>query len=137
MRNKLILCLVLLVAGFLVGFIPQYLKAQRSRAELSNATQQLASCRLETQFSQLRDTAAMMYLEATRKNYGIAEEHSRHFFSQVQQASTQNADSAIKKTLEDVLTLRDPITSALAKGDPGVLPDLQLVLTNMEAGTKR
>jgi hypothetical protein len=137
MRNRLILWLVLLVAGFLAGFIPQYLKAQRSNAELSNTKQQLASCRVETQLSQLRDTATMMYLEATRKNYGIAEEHSRRFFDQVQQATTQTADPAVRKTLDDVLKLRDPITAALAKGDPAVLSDLQLVLTNIEAGTKR
>jgi hypothetical protein len=137
MRNRLVLWLVLLVAGFLAGFIPQYLKAERSSAELSNTKQQLASCRAETRLSQLRDTAAMMYLEATRKNYGTAEEHSRRFFDQVQQATTQTADPAVKKALDDVLKLRDPITAALAKGDPAVLSDLQLVLTNIEAGTKR
>lgn len=137
MRNRLILWLVLLVAGFLAGFIPQYLKAQRSSAEHSNIKQQLASCRMETQLSQLRDAAAMMYLEATRKNYGTAEEHSRRFFGQVQQATTQTADPAIKKTLDDALKLRDPITAALAKGDPAVLSDLQLVLTNVETGTKQ
>lgn len=136
MRNRLVLWLVLLVAGFLAGFVPQYLKAQRSRAELSNTNQQLASCRVETQLSRLRDTAAMMYLEATRKNYGTAQEHAGRFFDQVQQANTQTANPAVRKTLEDVLKLRDPITAALAKGDPAVLSDLQLVLTNIEAGTQ-
>jgi hypothetical protein len=137
MRNRLVLWLVLLVAGFLAGFIPQYLKAQRSREELSNNREQLASCKAETQLSQVRDAAAMMYLEATRKNYGIAQEYSQRFFDQVQQATAQSADPAAKKALDDVLKLRDPITAALAKGDPAVLSNLQLVLTNIEAGTKR
>jgi hypothetical protein len=79
----------------------------------------------------------MMYLEATRKNYGTAEEHSRRFFGQVHEATTQTADPAIKKTLDEILKLHDPITAALAKGDPAVLSDLQLVLTNVETGTKR
>jgi molecular chaperone GrpE (heat shock protein) len=79
----------------------------------------------------------MMYLEATRKNYGTAQEHSRRFFDQVQQATTQTAAPAVKKTLDDVLKLRDPITTALANNDPAVLSGLQLVLTNIEAGTKR
>ena len=69
MRNRLVLWLILLVAGCLAGFVAQYLKAQRSRAELSNAKQQLASCRVETQLSRMRDTAAMMYLEATQKRF--------------------------------------------------------------------
>lgn len=137
MRNRLILWLVLLVAGFLAGFIPQYVKTRRSTTELSNTKQQLASCRVGSQLSQLRDTAAMMYLEATRKNYGTAEEHSRRFFDQVQQATTQAVDPTVKKTLDDVLKLRDPITASLAKGDPAVLSDLQLVLTNIEGGTKQ
>ena len=137
MRNRLVLWLVLLVAGFLAGFIPQYLRAQRGSAQLSNTEQQLASCRVEMQLSQLRDTAAMMYLETTRRNYGTAQDHSRRFFDQVQQATGQTADPAVKKTLDDVLKLRDPIIAALAKGDPAVLSDLQLVLTNIEAGTKR
>ena len=137
MRDRLILWLVLLVAGFLVGLIPQYLKAQRCNAELSSAKQQLTSCRVDTQLAQLRDTAAMMYIEATRKNYGTAEDYSRRLFDQVQQATTQTADPAIKKTLNDVLKLRVPISAALTKGDPAVVSDLQLVLTNIEAGTKR
>ena len=137
MRNRWILWLVLLAAGFLAGFIPQYVKTQRSSTELSNTKQQLASCRVEMQLSQLRDTAAMMYIEATKRNYGIAEEHARRFFDQVQQATTQAADPAVKKTLDDVLKLRDPITGSLARGDSAVLSDLQLVLTNIEAGTKR
>src|SRR5512146_556696 len=137
MRNRLVLWLVLLVAGFLAGFVPQYLKAERRAAELATTKQQLDSCRVETQLSQLRDIAAMMYLEATRKNYGIAQKHSQRFFDQVQQATAQTTDPAVKTTLEGILKLRDPITATLAKGDAAVLSDLQLVLTNIEAGTKR
>ena len=136
MRNRLILWLVLPIAGFLAGSALQYVKTQRGSAELSNMKQQLASCRVETQLSQLRDAAAMMYLEATRRNYGNAEERSRHFFDLVQQATTQTADPAVRKILDDALGLRDPITASLAKGDPAVLPDLQLVRSNIEAGTK-
>jgi hypothetical protein len=40
----------------------------------------------------------MMYLEAAQKNYGTAQEHSRRFFDQVQQAITQTAAPAVKKT---------------------------------------
>ena len=36
-----------------------------------------------------------------------------------------------------VFKLRDPIRGSLAKGDPAVLSDLQFVLANTEAGTKR
>lgn len=136
MTKRLILWLVLLAAGFLAGLIPQYLKVRRSDAELSDANRQLMLCRQQSQYSGLRDTAAMMYLEATRKNYGNAEEYSRRFFSQVQQATTQSSDPATKTVLENILKLHDPVIAALAKGDPGVLTDLQTILANVEQGTK-
>ena len=69
-----VLWFVLLIAGFLVGFILQYAKLQRSQKELSASTKQLGSCQSSEQLSQLRDKATMMYLEAVQKNYGVAGE---------------------------------------------------------------
>lgn len=62
MQNKLILWLALLIAGFLVAFIPLYSSSQRLRQELSASTKQTESCHSSEQLSQLRDTITMMYL---------------------------------------------------------------------------
>ena len=72
MRRNLVLWFVLLLIGFLTGFILQYARLQRVQQELSASTKQLASCQSSEQLSQLRDTATMMYLEAVQKNYGKA-----------------------------------------------------------------
>jgi len=69
MRHKLVIWLLLLFAGFLIGFILQYSRLQRVQQELSASTKQLGSCQWSQQLSQLRDTATMMYLEVVQKNY--------------------------------------------------------------------
>jgi hypothetical protein len=79
MRRKLVLWLVLLIAGFLAGFILQYTKLQRVQQELFASTKQLGSCQSSEQLSLLRDTATMMYLDAVQKNYGKAGEYSKEF----------------------------------------------------------
>jgi len=80
MPRKLVLWSVLLIAGFLTGFIVQYARLQRVQQELSASTKQLGSCQSSEQFSQLRDTATMMYLEVVQKNYGNAGEYSERVF---------------------------------------------------------
>jgi hypothetical protein len=137
MKNRLILWLVLLLIGFLAGFIPQYIKAQRAVSELSSAKQQLSSCQLANRLAQLRDTAALMFLEATRKNYGIAGEHSRRFFEEGQQIAAQTTDAGLRTSLQQLLNSHDAITAQLAKGDPAVVTELETLLMKAEHDLKR
>jgi hypothetical protein len=137
MKNKLILWFVLLLVGLLAGFVPQYLKVRRLSLELTEAKQQLDSCQASLALSQLRDTAAVLYLEVTRKNYGIAEKYSGRLFGQIQQMASKTPDPTLKTTLEDILKARDRVTAALAKGDPAVVTDLQPIMTKLQEGTMR
>jgi hypothetical protein len=107
MRRKLVLWVVLLIAGFLVGFILQYAKLQRVQQELLASTKQLGSCRSSEQLSLLRDTASMMYLEAMQKNYGKAGEYSKEFFDQAQRIVSSTEDPALGNLLRDILATRD------------------------------
>ena len=128
MRNKLILWVVLFVAGLLVGFIPQYSKVKALRQELSTDTQELASSRVNLQLCHLQDLAAMTYLDATRQNYGSAAEQSSRFFKEAQEFANQTTEANLKRALEGVLSARDTITAELAKGNPAVVADLQALL---------
>jgi hypothetical protein len=83
---------VLLIVGFLAGFILQYASLQQAQQELSASAKQLASCQAGEQFSQLRDTATVMFLEAVQKNYGKAGEDSKEFFDQAQRIQSSTAD---------------------------------------------
>ncbi|MFB3916185.1 MAG: hypothetical protein ACE14M_05620 [Terriglobales bacterium] len=125
MKNRLILWVVLLLVGFLIGFIPQYSRAQRTQSEMASARQQLSQCQLSGQLSQLRDTAALMYVEASRKNYGLAGERAAQFFTQASQVAASTSDVRVRNALQQMLQVRDEITADLAKGDPAVVPKLQ------------
>ena len=132
MRHKLILWFALLIAGFLAGFILQYSRSQRLQQELSASTKQLESCHWSEQLSQLRDTATMMYIEATQKNYGKAGEYSGEFFDQTQRIASSTEDPALRNLLRDILVTRDQITANLAKGDATALSEIQPVVSKLE-----
>jgi len=136
MRRKLVLWLVLLIAGFLAGFIPQYAKLRQVQQELLDSTKQLGSCQSSEQLSLLRDTATMMYFEAVQKNYGKAGEYSKEFFDQGQRIVSTTADPALRNLLRDILAARDQITADLAKGDAAALSEIQLVVSKIEQTAK-
>jgi hypothetical protein len=136
MRRKLVLWFVLLMVGFLTGFILQYARLQRVQQELSASTKQLGSCQSSEQWSQLRDTATMMYLEVVQKNYGKAGEYSKEFFDQAQRIVSSTNDPALRNLLRDTLATRDQITAALAKGDAAALTEIQPVLSKLEQTSK-
>jgi hypothetical protein len=136
MRHKLVLWFVLLIAGFLTGFILQYSRLQGIQQELSASTSQLKSCNASEQLSQLRDTATMMYLEAVQKNYGKAGEYSKEFFDQAQRIASSTEEPTLRNLLRDTLATRDQITADLAKGDAAALSEIQPVLSKLEQTAK-
>lgn len=127
-KSRIIVVLVLLIAAFAAGFIPQYLKASR----LANA---LRGARQENSLAELRDLAGLAYLQASQKDYGLAASTTTRFFNRTREVAGQTLDSSGKKPLEDLLSLRDTITTQLAKGEPGVQNDLQTLLVKTRQAT--
>jgi hypothetical protein len=132
MRGKLVLWFVLVITGFLIGFVPQYARLRQMQQELSASTKELRSCQSSEQLSKVRDTATMMYLEAVQKNYGKAGEYSKEFFDQAQRIVSSTEDPALHNLLRDILATRDQITADLAKGDAAALSEIQPVLSKLE-----
>jgi hypothetical protein len=132
MRQKFVVWFLLLLAGFLAGFILQYSRLERVQQELSASTRQLGACQSSQQLAQLRDTATMMYLEVVQKNYGKAGEYSKEVFDQAQQIASSTDDPALRALLRDILATRDQITADLAKGDAAALSETQPVLSKLE-----
>jgi hypothetical protein len=118
MKNKAVISAIVLVVVFLAGFVPQYVKVSRLEAELRQA-------RLENTSAELRDLAGLAYIQASQRNYGIAAETAARFFNRVREAANQTPDANARKTYEDLLISRDKIAAQLAKGDAGVMGDLQ------------
>jgi type II secretory pathway pseudopilin PulG len=136
MQRRLVLWFVLLIVGFLAGFVLQYARLQQAQQELSASTKQLGSCQAGEQLSQLRDTASAMFLEAVQKNYGKAGEDSKEFFDQAQRIQSSTGDPALRNLLHDILATRDQITADLAKGDAAALSEVQALLSKIEQTAK-
>jgi hypothetical protein len=136
-RNKLVLWLILLIVGFLVGFLPQYFRSRQLQQKVSAQAGQLEKCRSAEQLSQLRDTAAMMYLEATQKNYGTSGDYAGRFFDQAQRLANSTQDEALRDLLREILATRDQVTADLAKGDAASVSEVQPILSKVEHGAKR
>ena len=136
MRRNLVLWFVLLLAGFLTGFVLQYVRLQRALQELSASAKQLELCRSSEELSHLRDTATMMYLEAMQKNYGKAGEYSKEFFDHAQKIVSSTDDPVLRDLLHDILATRDQTTADLAKGDAIAVSGIQRVLSKLEQTAK-
>ena len=83
--------------------------------------------------SELRDLVSLAYVQANQKNYGIAARTAARFFNRVREVTRQTPDPNVKKTFEDLLITRDKVTAKLARGDAGVMADLQ----DLFMGTRR
>lgn len=128
MRNRIIIAAGVLVVVFLAGLLPFYVKANRLEGELREA-------RREQSLAELRDLAGLVYVQASQKDYGLAAGTSTRFFDRAREAANQARDSSDRKPLDDLLNLRDSITAELAKGDPGVLGDLQTLFVKTRKAT--
>jgi hypothetical protein len=118
MNNRIVVVITLLIVAFLAGFVPQYLNVKRLENDLSAARQ-------ENALAQLRDLAALSFVQVSQKNYGLAAETSTRFFTRTREVANGLPDANKRKVLEDVLAFQDSVTARLARGDPAVLDDLQ------------
>jgi hypothetical protein len=127
MNNKIIVAAVAVVAVFLLGFVPPYIKANKLENDLRQSRQESAG-------ADLRDLVGLIYVQANQKNYGLAAESSGRFFGRVREAANQAQDATNRKALEDLLTARDKLTAELAKGD-AAMGDLQELFAKTRLAT--
>ncbi len=130
MKNRIIVVIILLIIVFLAGFIPQYIKVNRLENDLSVVRQ-------ENALAQLRDLAALAFVQASQKNYGLAAATSQQFFSRTREMANQVSEANKREAMEALLASQDKISAELAKGDPEVLVDLQVLFekTRQVAGS--
>jgi hypothetical protein len=129
LKDKIIVAAIALVAAFLVGFVPQYVKANRLENELRQSRQENAG-------AQLRDLIGLAYVQANQKNFGLGAETTSRFFSRVHEMANQTQDGSSRKALDDILALRDRVTAELAKGDAAAMGDLQELFVKTQQATR-
>ncbi|MGB7601902.1 MAG: hypothetical protein WBM24_16455 [Candidatus Sulfotelmatobacter sp.] len=137
MRKDFMLWLCLLIAGFLMGFVPQYSRARRFEQDVATSRAQLETCQIREQLSELQDAATLMYLEAMQRNYGTSGDDASRFFDQAQRLANSTKDAALRDVLREILGLRDQITADLAKGNAAVVSEMQPLLLKLDRDTKR
>ena len=129
MKKKIIVAAIVLVAAFLAGFVPQFIKASRLENELRQSRQDAAG-------AELRELIGFAYVQASQKNYGLAAETSSRFFTRAREAANQTQDANHRKALEELLAMRDGVTAALAKGDAAVMDDLRQLFVKTRQATR-
>lgn len=109
---------VLIVAAFLLGFIPQYVKVR-------DLDSQLGTTRRQLQMREVDLLIGRVFLDTSQKNYGLASQSATRFFDQARSVAGEEIDPKRKAFLQDALTRRDAVIGGLAKGDPGTLAPIQ------------
>jgi hypothetical protein len=135
-RRRLIIGGAILVAAFLVGFVPQYREAGRLRGELGAARQEIDSLQWKIRLAGLRDLIGLVYMEANQKNYGLARQHLTQFFARTQELAGEATDADLKSLLESALQQRDDITAGLAKGEGAARDQVEKLYKTIHEGTQ-
>jgi hypothetical protein len=128
MRVHVTLWLVLLIGGFLAGYIPEYLKNRDLRAQLENPQKAIDSLNLQLQLGELRDDASLGLLEMSRQNYGLARDHIGEYYGKLKDLSESVQDPALKKSLQDLSATHDTITADLATANASSLAAWQPIV---------
>ncbi len=118
---------VALLAGFLMGFLPERSKMMGLRSALESAEQRVETYRRDSEVNLLRDLAARMYLDAEANNYGLASGTATEFFDRVSKLAANTA-GRLASDLNAIAKQRDQVTGALAQTNANVLSDLRDLL---------
>jgi hydroxypyruvate isomerase len=119
--------LVVVVAAFLAGLWPE--RQRRTALDADNAS---LRARVET----LDDYARLAQLHAhvlnlidavAEMNYGQAQTFSSTLFDNVRTEASRTRSQEYRTTLEAILSTRDNITGALARGDAATLEPLRRI----------
>jgi biopolymer transport protein ExbB/TolQ len=106
---------VLLLVGFLLGFVPMWLKYRESSASLSAAEEQLNPARRQ-------NTLASAVIDARRGDYEPARQAASDFFNSLRAETDRGNASALSQAqregVQALFKQRDEIITLLARGDP-------------------
>ena len=128
-KTVAIVGIVLFLAGFLLGFIPQHQKA-------SNLASQLESARLEGKLSEIRELAALSYLDAAKMNFGSAAEDSERMFGLAREVANTTKNDDLRSSLNGLSTFHDTVRAKLSSADASVLDPLYEIVQKTQRELK-
>jgi hypothetical protein len=135
--GRILLIAVVVLVAFVVGFLMGEVRLRDARVQAEEAESEIRNLRAERELSELRDLSGLMFLEASRQNYGLAANHSGRFFQRVEEVAQRTEDPQIRRALEQISGRRDAITAGLARGEAGMQQELQSLFLDIYRVTKR
>ena len=121
---------ILFLAGFLLGFIPEYQRA-------SKLAKQLETAQLESKLREIRELASLSYIDASKMNYGSAAEDSERMFGLAREVANDTNDDGLRSSLNGLSTFRDMVKGKLSAADASVLEPLQQIVQKTQKELKR
>jgi len=126
-KTKVLLILLLIVAVFLLGFVPQFLETRKARNDLTASNARTTELENQLKLAELRDLSGLMLLETLRRNYGSASEHASRYFDKVREIAASETPQG-KSKVGELLSNRESVTTALAQVDnPASVSTIQMV----------
>ena len=136
-KAKAIAGSVVLLAVFLIGFVPQYAEKARVRGDLEASKGRVISLESDLRMAEMRDLCGLMLLETLRQNYGLARDYSTQYFETLRQVAEEQQDPTRKQALQELSARRDSMTALLANSDPASSPEIQAVCGRTYEVSKR
>lgn len=113
--QRILISAVVLLIVFLLGFVPMWLKARGSAAELATAQNQLTLARLQS-------SLASATIDARRGEYEPARQAVSNFFTALTAETDKSTGSALtdsqKQNIQSLFAGRDEVITLLARSDP-------------------
>jgi len=113
-RRVVTYALVLLI-GFVLGFVPMWVKSRESASNLAAATNQLSLAKVQS-------SLASAAIDAHRGDYEPARQAASSFFTSLRAETDRGADSILSQAQREgapsLFTLQDEIITLLARNDP-------------------
>lgn len=121
MRRGITYAIVLLV-GFLIGFVPMWIQARNSANELSQVRSELDRVEGELYLATIQNTLASAAIDAWRGDYESARQAISTFFTSLQEEANKGDASILSRAqrdgVEPLFVRRDETVSLLARNDP-------------------
>jgi hypothetical protein len=108
-----------------------------SASAVKSLEERVGALQFEMRLGELRDLASMMYLETSRKNFGIAQQTSSQFFTIAAELAAETGDQELKLRLEAIVAERDQVTASLAKADASSQESTLRLLTKIHENLGR
>jgi hypothetical protein len=124
--KKVLRMAVLLLIAFVAGLLPMFIQLTQTRGELAAAKKRI-------ELAEVRELAALSFLEVSRNNYGVASSHTSQLFDRLSRLA-QSADEPTRSLALSLLDKRDAITGLLAAADPAARVELQNLAAQLLAG---